>query len=262
MNAKLKTFGALLLASLVATPSFATADFDNADIPIGANARFVGGCGTITKFEPVTNLRPQYTDRQPGQGHIGGSAGGEFSQILSMIPGVGAVAAIVGGAAAAIVTNATINSINKETDEKAAQEQTWEKVYLIGIQPDFGAEYTIVYEKLNQRDPSVGTRVRVSSDAFSPSAPSKFNLNLSGGDSGEVGSDKYFDTCYASYLNGKSADLTYRQLVRTGNGFEWKKLDPKLQPAATTYLTKQSAERAAKEAERAEIDAAKKNESR
>lgn len=262
MKKLIQTSGALFLGLLSANSAFAKSDFDNSEIPTGAVVGFAGGCGTVIKFEPVTNIKPRYTDRRPGQGQIGGAgSGGDIAQALSIIPGVGLVAAAVGGAVSAIVANAAIDSANKQIDENSVKEQRWEKVYLVTIKPDFGDEYTIPYEKLNQRDPDIGSRVIVKSAAFYPNSPDKFVMFFAGDkDFGEPGTEKYLKSCYASYSPGLVNPYPFRQLSYNGTEFEWKKLDPKIQPSADAYFTKKAAEEAQKKADAAE--AAKYNESR
>lgn len=262
MNKVIKIPAIAFLGILVAHSACAGSDFDNLEIPPGTPARFVGGCGKVVKFDQVTNVRPRYTDRRPDQGQINGvGSGSDIAQVLSVIPGVGAIAAVVGGAASAIVANAAINTANKEIDETAEREKKWDKVYLVTVKPDFGAEYTVAYEKINQSTPDVGDVVRMSSDARDPSGGDKFKLIFLGTkDLGEIGSEKYLTSCYASYANGKTAYYSYRQLSYNGTEFEWKKLDPKIQPSADAYFAKKAAEEAQKKADAAE--AAKYNESR
>lgn len=254
-----KHLSLVLAIALAAPQTFAAPDFDNSDIPAGANVSFWGGCGTVVKFEPVTNIKPRYTDRYPEQGQLRNvGSGGEIAQVLGAIPGVGFIAAIVAGAATAIVANAAIDDANKQIDAAAVKEQKWEKVYLLTVKPDFGEEYTVPYEKLNQRTPEAGSRVLLTADALNTNGWMYMRFSFMGDkDTGEIGSEQYLETCYRSFGKGGKNPYKFRQLSYNGTEFEWRKLDPKIQPSADAYFAKKAAEEARKKAD-AE-DAAKYN---
>ncbi len=260
MKKLIKIPAALLLSALCTHPVYAQPDFDNADIPPGFKAyTFLGGCGTVVKFAPIENVQPRYSDRQPDQRNV--YTGGLLAGVLSAIPGVGFLAAAAVDAATGIVGSAISNAVGKEKDETAIKEQQWENVYLLTVKPDYGPEFTIPYEKLNQKTPDIGSRVRMSSDAFLTDR--KFHVYFAGNkDLGDSLSEEYVSFCHGGTRASFPENMKVRQLSYNGNEFEWKKVDPGIQASVDGYYAKNKAQAAKEKEDAAEAEVAKNNESR
>ena len=241
----------LAMAALNAT---AAPDFDNLDIPKGKPFNLYGGCATITKYEPVTDQAPKFSNRRPDQGSIG--SGTDIAILANTIPGVGSLVAAAVGLVTAGVANTAIAAHNEQKDIDAAKNKAWENVYLVTVKPDMGAEYSFTYENLNKRDMKAGAQIVILSDAHNPNGFTGYRFNVLNKSVPEVGSDDYFKVCHGDGKYGM------RVLSDSTAGFEWKKLPVEYRAAADAYAAKAAEDRAKKEAERAEIDAMKKNESR
>lgn len=250
MHLKTKHLIALLITALVTSHSFAKPDFDNSDIPAdGKSYSFIGGCGTVVKFEPVDNVQPRYSDRRPDQSRV--YTGGLLAGVLSAIPGVGLVAAVVVDVATSTVGSAISGAAAKDKDESALKEQKWDNVYWLTIKPDYGAEFTIPYEKINQRAPDAGSRVQLGSDAFDPDR--KLNIYFAGNkDLGDRLGEEYLSFCYGGTHPSYPANMKVRQLVYSGSAFEWSKVDPKIQAAVDGYYAQNRAKAIQDKADAAE----------
>lgn len=244
-----KHLSLVLVFALSIPQAFAVPNFDNSEFPGQTAVSFIGGCGTVVKFEPVDNVRPRYSDRRPGQNDI--NTGGLLGAFLSAIPGVGVVAAIAADVTTNVVGSAISNSAAKDSDDAAAKEQKWKNVYWLTVKPDYGPEFTIPYEKLNQRDPDIGSRVQMGSDAFLPDR--KLNIFFAGNKNlGEGLSEGYVEFCYGGTHPSFPANLKVRQLVYSGSEFEWKRVDPKIQLAVDGYYAKNKAKAVQEKADAAE----------
>lgn len=227
MPHKIKKFTVIIISSIVATNGFALSDFDNSDIPFGTDVSFRGGCGVVTMFEHVEYTKPRYKDSlpRPDSGEKRGEIqGGEFAQILSAIPGIGFLAAVVAGTASSIVANALIN---RQTEPSPSS--GWDNTYKVTIKPDVGSEFTILYENKSRSAPLLGERVIVSSTGLRPDEMVQLTFPGPAGAAIKIGNEDYLEACYGnSSKKGKNA-YEFRQLTYNGQEFEWKKLPPEIQ---------------------------------
>lgn len=219
MKMKKSTSIRFVLAGMLLVASFASnsGPFDESTLPF--DYLFLGGCGTITKVDVVTDQTPIFSDRRPEEGNIG--SGSDITQIAANIPGVGSLVAAIFGTVTAAVVNSSFTETVKDRDTKAAS-QGYKNVYRINIKSDFGVDYESIFEMIHQSDIEVGARLVVAANTKNGYNAIKRGFlknrwphKLPAFDKNNLPED-YFVVCYGSGKYG------YGQLIPVENGgFDW-----------------------------------------